>query len=89
MVNDSFFKRLCLCGMLFSLAAPMPVFADTMAASSSNAERVPDKARQMADFFVAHYPDKLVYWQAEIATNNILYKHLVMLADEQLRALRK
>ena len=47
------------------------------------------KARQMADFFVAHYPDKLVYWQAEIATNNILYKHLVMLADEQLRALRK
>lgn len=42
MVNDSFFKRLCLCGMLFSLAAPMPVFADTMAASSSNAERVPD-----------------------------------------------
>ena len=47
------------------------------------------KARQMADFFVAHYPDKLVYWQAEIATNNILYKHLGMLADEQLRALRK
>ena len=47
------------------------------------------KARQMADFFVAHYPDKLVYWQAEIATNYILYKHLVMLADEQLRALRK
>ena len=47
------------------------------------------KARQMADFFVAHYPDKLVYWQAEIATNNILYKHFVMLADEQLRALRK
>lgn len=42
MVNDSFFKRLCLCGMLFSLAAPVPVFADTMAASSSNAERVPD-----------------------------------------------
>lgn len=28
--------------MLFSLAAPVPVFADTMAASSSNAERVPD-----------------------------------------------
>ena len=47
------------------------------------------KTRQMADFFVAHYPDKLVYWLAEIATNNILYKHLVMLADEQLRALRK
>lgn len=42
MVNDSFFKRLCLCGMLFSLAAPLPVFADTVVASASNADRVSD-----------------------------------------------
>ena len=47
------------------------------------------KARQMADFYVAHYPDKQVYWQAQIATKKILYNQLVMLADEQLRALRK
>ena len=44
--------------------------------------------RNQADFSAAHAPADLDYWNAEIAKNNLLYRHLKDLATEQLQAAR-
>lgn len=44
--------------------------------------------RAQADFSAAYAPDDLDHWNAEIAKNNILYRHLKDLATEQLQAVK-